>query len=202
MPVTIEKYSGLFRKMGATIGLLGLHLCLLITWSCIEETDFVEGCPTPREAEAVSIKEVFYSPYKNQRYANSSDTVNFSEFGFNFELEIQELEALNSSSFPGQAFALSCIQTYNLRNISNISVVLTAPFAGLPVGTDISYLLITPDGEKISELRDFRNVSVYFGTKLNLSPSNYSQLKTRTFLFLRNGTQKVLDSISPYLKTN
>jgi hypothetical protein len=77
-----------------------------------------------------------------------------------------------------------------------------APFAGLPTGTDISYLLITPDGEKISELRDFQNVSVYFGTKLNITPSNYSQLKTRTFLFLKNGTQKVVDSTSPFLKTN
>ncbi len=202
MERTVKVGKRVLKKTWATFCLCLTYLSLMITVSCIEEVDFVEGCPTPIEADAVSIKEIFYSPYKNQRYATASDTVNFSEFGFNFELEIQELEALNSGSFPGQAFALSCIQTYNLRNISNISVVLTAPFAGLPVGTDISYLLITPDGEKISEMRDFRNVSVYFGTKLTLSPSNYSQLKTRTFLFLRNGTQKILDSTSPHLKTN
>lgn len=202
MLVTTKKYSGVFRRITTTFGLLGLQLCLLITWSCIEEVGLNEGCPTPKEADAVSIKQVFFNPYKNQRYATPADTVAFSEFGFNFELEIQDYEALNARSFPGQAFALSCIQTYNLRNISNISVVLLAPFAGLPTGTDISYLLITPDGEKISELRDFQNVSVYFGTKLNITPSNYSQLKTRTFLFLKNGTQKVVDSTSPFLKTN
>jgi hypothetical protein len=190
------------KKAWATISLCLAYLSVLVLVSCIEEPGFNEGCPAPKEADAVSIKQVFFSPYKNQRYSTPADTVAFSEFGFNFELEIKELEAFNSGSFPGRALALSCVQTYNLRNISNISVVLLAPFAGLPTGTDISYLLITPDGEKISELRDFRNVSVYFGSKLNITPSNYSQLKTRTFLFLRNGTQKVMDSTSPFLKTN
>lgn len=202
MPVITKNYSGIFKRIGATLGLLGLQLCLLITWSCIEEPGFNEGCPAPKEAAAVSIKQVFFSPYKNQRYAAASDTVLFSEFGFNFELEIQELEALNTGAFPGRAFALSCIQTYNLRNVSNITVILLEPFAGLPIGTDISYLLETPDKKTISELRVFENVSVYFGSTLAITPPNYSQLKTRTFLFLRNGTQKVLDSTSPYLKTN
>lgn len=194
--------KGMNRKALATAGLGFIYLSLLVLASCIEDPGFNEGCPAPKEADAVSIKSVFFSPYKNQRYATAADTVLFSEFGFNFELEIQELEAFDFRSLPGQAFALSCLQTYNLRNISNITVILSAPFAGLPVGTDISYLLVTPDGEKISELRDFRNVSVYFGSKLNITPSNYSQLKTRTFLFLRNGTQKVVDSTSPFLKTN
>ena len=196
-----EMNKKVYQKSWATISLCLAYIFFLVLVSCIEEPDFNEGCPASKEADAVSIKQVFFSPYKNQRYSTSADTVAFSEFGFNFELEIQEFEAFNLGSLPGQAFALSCVQTYNLRNISNISVVLLAPFAGLPIGTDISYLLITPDGEKISELRDFRNVSVYFGSKLNITPSNYSQLKTRTFLFLRNGTQKVMDSTSPFLKT-
>ncbi|RIW14464.1 hypothetical protein D0X99_12955 [Algoriphagus lacus] len=201
--VWIHKFKSWdYKKAWATVSLCLAYLSVLVLVSCIEEPEFNEGCPAPKEADAVSIKQVFFSPYKNQRFASSADTVAFSEFRFNFELEIKEKEAMNSGSLPGQAFALSCIQTYNLRNISNISVILLAPFAGLPTGTDISYLLITPEGEKISELRDFQNVSVYFGSKLNITPSNYSQLKTRTFLFLRNGTQKVMDSTSPFLKTN
>ncbi|WP_332910445.1 hypothetical protein [Algoriphagus boritolerans] len=125
-----------------------------------------------------------------------------SQFGFNFELEIQEKENQNSGSLPGQALALSCIQTYTIRNISNITVVLTEPFAGLPTGTDIAYLLITPDKKRISELREFENVSVYFGSNLEITPPNYSRLKTRTFLFLKNGTRTFIDTTSPYLKTN
>ena len=192
-------------KMGGmTLGLCCGYLLIMLIGSCIESVDptNLDGCPRPAEADAVGIKQVFFSPYKNQRYATDSDTVNLADFGFNFELDIQVKENPNSGSLPGQAFALSCIQTFNIRNISNITVILTAPFAGLPIGTDISYLLITPDQKQLSELREFENVSVYFGTSLETKPANYSQLKTRTFLFLKNGTQTFIDSTSPYLKTN
>ncbi|WP_157963181.1 hypothetical protein [Algoriphagus litoralis] len=175
-----------------------------MTASCIDsvEPGNVDGCPRPKEADAVGIKAVFFSPYKNNRYAIASDTVSLAEFGFNFELEIQVKENSNSGSLPGQAFALSCIQSFNIRNISDITVILTAPFAGLPIGTDISYLLFTPDKKRLSELKEFEAISVYFGTSLETTPANYSQLKTRTFLFLKNGTQTFIDSTSPYLKTN
>ena len=192
-------------KMGGmTLGLCCGYLLIMLIGSCIESVDptNLDGCPRPAEADAVGIKQVFFSPYKNQRYATDSDTVNLADFGFNFELDIQVKENPNSGSLPGQAFALSCIQTFNIRNISNITVILTAPFAGLPIGTDISYLLITPDQKQLSELREFENVSVYFGTSLETKPANYSQLKTRMFLFLKNGTQTFIDSTSPYLKTN
>jgi hypothetical protein len=193
-----------FKKVSLTLGLCLGYLLILITSACIEseDTDYLDGCPRAKEADAKGIKQVFFSPYKQQRYASASDTVTFSDFRFNFELEIQVKENQNSGSLPGQAFALSCIQIYNVRNISNISVILTAPFAGLPIGTDISYLLITPEEKPISELRQFEKISVYFGSRLNLTPPNYSQLKTRTFLFLKNGTQTFVDSTSPFLKTN
>lgn len=193
-----------FKKVTLTLGLCLGYLFILLTASCIDSEDsgYLDGCPRPAEADAIGIKQVFYSPYQNQRYATSSDTVSLSDFGFNFELEIQVKENANSGSLPGQAFALSCIQSFNIRNISNVSVILTAPFAGLPIGTDVSYLLVTPDSKRISELREFENVSVYFGSSLAITPVNYSQLKTRTFLFLKNGTQKFIDSTSPYLKTN
>lgn len=192
------------KKVYLTLGLCLGYLILLMTSACIdgEDTGILDGCPRSKDADATGIKQVFYSPYKQQRYATASDTVDISDFRFNFELEIQVKENQNSGTLPGHAFALSCIQTYTIRNISNISVILTAPFAGLPIGTDISYLLISPDNKPISELREFENISVYFGTSLKTTPSNYSQLKTRTFLFLRNGTQTFIDSTSPYLKTN
>jgi hypothetical protein len=192
------------KKVSLTLGLCLGYLLILITSACIEteDADYFDGCPRAKEADATGIKQVFFSPYQQQRYATASDTVAFSDFRFNFELDIKEKANQNSGSLPGQALALSCIQLYNVRNISNITVVLTAPFAGLPVGTDISYLLITPEEKPISQLRQFEKISVYFGSRLNLTPPNYAQLKTRTYLFLRNGTQTFVDSTSPFLKTN
>lgn len=196
--------TGKLKKVSMTLGLCVAYLLLVLASACIdtEDSTSLDSCPNPAEADALGIKQVFYSPYKNQSYSTAADTVLLSEFGFNFELEIREKENPNSGSLPGQAFALSCIKTYNIRNVSSITVLLLEPFANLPIGTDISYLLITPEKKKLSELRNFENVSVYFGTSLNITPSNYSRLKTRTFLFLKNGTQKIVDSTSPYLKTN
>jgi hypothetical protein len=201
MDVIHKKLQLTLRRILATMGVVGLQLSLVIVWSCIDAPELSDICPRPEPANAIGLKSVFYNPYRNQRYSSSSDTVPLSEFGFNFELEIQRIEALNRFSLPGQAFALSCAQTFSIRNISNVSVILLQPFAGLPVGTDISYLLITPEGKKLSELRQFENVTVWFGTRLAITPPNFSQLKTRTFLFLKNGTQKAVDSTSPILKT-
>lgn len=180
------------------------YLLILMTSACIdgEDNEYLDRCPGAKKADALGIKEVFFSPYLNNRYSTATDTVRLSQFGFNFELDIQLKENPNSGALPGQAFALSCIQTFTIRNISNISVILTAPFAGFPIGTDISYLLVTTDGKRLSELREFENISVYFGTSLKTTPTNFSQLKTRTFLFLRNGTQTFIDSTSPLIKTN
>ncbi|GMQ27544.1 hypothetical protein [Algoriphagus confluentis] len=190
------------KKSTATCCLGLAYLLILITSSCVDTPDLNDLCPNPVEADALSIKEVFYSPYLNQRYASSSDTVSIEQFRFNFELEILRKENPSGGSLPGQAYALSCLETFTLRNISNISVVLTAPFAGLPIGTDIGYLLQTPEGKKIADLRTFDGISVYFGSRLTITPENYSQLKTRTFLFLRNGDRSFIDSTSPYLKIN
>lgn len=186
-----------------TLGLCLGYLLVLVSSGCIDAGDpTLDGCPRPVEADATGIKQVFFSPYRNQRYATASDTVLLSEFGFNLELEIQQKEAQAFAGLPGQAYALSCIGLYNIRNISTISVLLLEPFAGLPVGTDISYALIDSEDKSLSKLRELERVTVYFGTTLTLTPENYSQLKTRTFLFLKNGTQKVFDSTSPYLKIN
>ncbi|GAB2485374.1 hypothetical protein [Algoriphagus taiwanensis] len=197
-----KSWIGISKKWKATVSISLAYLSALVIFSCVETPELDDLCPEPAEADAMGIKDVFYSPYTNQRYSSSSDTVPLSEFRFNFELEIQRKENPSGGSLPGQAFALSCLETFTIRNISNISVILTAPFAGIPVGTDIAYLLETPEGEKLSELRAFEGISVYFGTRLTITPENYSQLKTRTFLFLRNGDRSFIDSSSPYLKIN
>lgn len=168
--------------------------------SCIPvKEDPNDRCPPAIPAAAVGIEEVYFSPFKNQRSATSSDTVPLSQFGYKFKLNVSRIQAsdLDEDWSATQDF---CEETFQIRNISNISVVLTAPFAGLPIGTDISYALITPNGKNISQLREFENVSVFFGSKLNLRPAPFSQLKTRIFVFLRDGRQASLESTSPYLK--
>ena len=194
--------SKLSKKIKVLLGFIISYGSLWVVFSCVETDLWVEGCPLPTEADALGLKQVFYSPYSDQRYATEQDTVNLRDFRFNFELEIKEKEMGYRFHLPGTAFALSCIPSYTIRNISNLTVILTAPFAGLPIGTDISYLLETLEKEKLSSLRKFEGVSVYFGTKLTLTPENFSQLKTRTFLFLKDGTYTFIDSTSPYLKTD
>lgn len=189
-----------FQKPSWVTFTLGLGIPLLLT-ACIQvDEDPYNQCPLPIKAEATGIKEVFFSPYCNKRYANTSDTVSLSDFGFNFELEVKKRQNDNTEDTWQNAYPLTCEETFHIGNISNISVVLTGSFAGLPIGTDISYALITPDGKRISDLRNFENISVYFGSKLTLRPAPYSQLKTRIFVFFRNGNQAFMDSTSPYLK--
>jgi hypothetical protein len=188
------------KKLGLTLVLCFLYGLVLILSSCLENDYYIEGCPLPKEAEAIGIKQVFFGPYTNKRYSSSSDTVPLRDFTFNFELEVKEKKSASLGSFPGRSYALSCIPSYSIQNISNISVILLEPFAGLPIGTDIGYLLETPEGNKLSELRVFEGISVYFGSTIKITPANYSQLKTRTFLFLKNGKQYSIDSTSPFLK--
>ena len=190
------------KRLKATVGMVLIYPMLLVVSACMENEYYIEGCPLPTPADAIGISQIFYSPYINQRYSTSSDTVAFKDFRFNLELKVLEKERADLGDFPGKAFALSCIKSYSISNISNISVILLQPFAGLPTGTDIGYLLETPDGKKISEIRIFEEIQVYFGMKLNITPENYSQLKTRTFLFLKDGSRHSIESTSPYLKTS
>ncbi len=173
----------------------------LFLHSCIQvKEDPYNQCPAPKPATAVGIKEVFFSPYKNQRYSTASDTVPVSKFGYNFQLDIKLIENSSTESIP--AYPLVCEETFQIRNISNISVILTAPFAGLPMGTDFSYALLTPESKSISQLKTFDEVSIYFGTKLTLKPIAVSQLKSRIFVFFKDGSQAHLDATSPYLTTD
>lgn len=150
--------------------------------------------------KAEGIKQVYFGPFKNQQSSSSEDTVGIDEFSFNLELAIGLEKKENNEPLFSNSDQISCSGIYSITNISNISVLLLEPFSGIPAGTNISYLLITPNGQSISQLKEFDRVPVYVGTKLNFHPKNISQLKTRTFLFLRDGTRFFLDSSSPYLK--
>ncbi|MBS4072916.1 MAG: hypothetical protein KGZ90_16425 [Algoriphagus sp.] len=182
--------------------LFSLLFVIAMIQSCIRiDEDPYNRCPSPKAANAVGIKQVFFSPYKNQRYATASDTVSISDFRYNFELDLSLIGNSNSSD-SSLAYPLVCEETFRIENISNLAVILTAPFAGLPVGTDISYALLTPEGKNIAQLKTFDQVSVYFGAKLTLKPTTITQLKSRIFVFFKDGSRSYLDATSPYLKTN
>ncbi len=194
------------KNLTFTITLCFGYLALLVLGSCLDtgnEFDPMFDCGPTQPANATDI-EVLYGPFTNDEYSTESDTVSFDDFTFNIKLEVELLtESSLKNSLPGQAFALSCAPIYTLRNLSNISVILTAPFAGLQTGTDISYLIsLQEDGTLLSEFRDFREVFSIFSTKLDKAPDDLSQLKTRTVLFLKNGEQVSYLSSSPVLKTN
>jgi hypothetical protein len=182
--------------------LLGLFFAFATFQSCIQiEEDPYNRCPSPKLANAIGIKQVFFGPYINRQYAIASDTVALSDFRYNFQLDIKLIENSNSIE-SNPAYPLVCEETFRIENISNIAVILTAPFAGLPTGADISYALITPDDKNISQLKTFDQVSIYFGAKLTLKPNTISQLKSRIFVFFKDGSGSFLDATSPYLTPN
>ena len=179
-----------------------IHLILLVLVSCLDETTLEDPfgeCPQPRSANVIGLKNQ-YLPYENSRYSIETDTVLFEEFAIVIELTPELMSENQVGKFPGQAFALTCAPSYDFRNISNIAVILTAPFAELQNGTDISYLLELPDETLLSELRDFQNTSNFFLFNLNKEPENFQRLKTKTIIFLRNGTQITFDSTSPAIQ--
>lgn len=191
------------KAIKLTAAISAVYLLVLILASCMDETSIEDSfgvCSDAREANAVDIKAQFF-PYKNSRYSIESDTVLISEFAMVLEVTPELLSESQVGKFPGQAFALSCSPLYEFRNISNIAVILTAPFAGIQNGTDISYLLELPIKKRLSEFRDFQNTSNYFLLKLNKTPNNFERLKTKTILFLRNGSQRTFDSTSPAIQT-
>lgn len=191
------------RVLKMTLVISLVHLLLLVLVSCLEETTLEDPfgeCPGPRTANVIGLKN-HYFPYENSRYSLETDTVLYENFGIVLELTPELLSENQIGKYPGQAFALSCAPSYEFRSISNIAIILTSPFAGLQNGTDISYLLELPDKTKLSELRDFQDTSNFFLLKLNKEPSNYERLKSKTIIFLRNGTQIIFDSTSPAIQT-
>jgi len=195
---------GDFKVIRATVAIFFSYMALMIIGSCIEnvDSDPFGSCPQAVKGVAKGIK-VLYGPYKDNRYSTENDLVSFQDFTFNLELDIEKSnEASLGSSFPGRAYALSCLETFNVGNISNIAIILAAPYEGIQIGTDISYLFYVNEKERLSEFRDFSNISRYLGLKLTTAPSNNTQLKTKTVLYLRDGSQKIFESTSPTLISN
>lgn len=186
-----------------TILAFNSYLVLLVLGSCVDQLDSdpFRSCPDPKKTNAIDLK-VTYSPYQGTVYSTDQDTVALKDFSLNFEIVPQLTSESYLGNMPGQAFALSCLEAYNFNNISNIAVTLLAPFHGLPIGTDISYLLQVDPETTLNRFREFDNISIYLGAKLTIVPDNYEQLKTRTFLFLKDGSKIIVDSTSPYLKIN
>ena len=190
-----------YRKRKAGLSNLWAIMLTFLVFGCIEPIDTTSDiCLNVPLAEAEGIKRVYFGPFQNQKSATAEDTVSVSEFGFNLELSINTDNNEQLDPFFSNTDRINCQGIYSIRNISNFSVILLEPFEGLAAGTDISFLLLTPSGQSIAQLREFDRVSVYIGTRLNFNPKNISRLKTRTFLFLRDGSQVFLDSTSPYLK--
>ncbi len=175
----------------------------MILGSCVDQLDSdpFGSCPAPETSNAIGLK-VAYSPYQDNRYSTDQDTVALKDFSINFEVVAESNTESNLGYMPGKAFALSCIKTYRFKNISNIAVTLLSPFNGLPVGTDISYLLQVDPETTLNRFREFDNISNYLGANLTIVPENYEQLKTRTFLFLKDGSKIIVDSTSPRIKIN
>ncbi len=197
------EYLRIKNGLIGTIAICSFYLSILILGSCVDQLDSdpFGNCPNAKLANAVDLK-VFYSPYENSQYAIEKDTVDFIDFRYNFELMPELVDESSLGNFPGNAYALSCAASFNFKNISNIAVTLLAPFDGLPIGTDISYLLQIDTEITLNKLREFDKQLPIFGAKLNVTPANYEQLKTRTFLFLKDGSKVIVDSTSPFLKVN
>ncbi|MFC3414939.1 hypothetical protein [Algoriphagus hitonicola] len=195
----------MLRKIQLTCLIILSYLGMMVTVACVHEQlpDLYAQCPGPSDANLIGA-EIFFGPYENERYSNAADTVDIKDFFLVLEFVPERLTQLSNpeSALPWETFALSCLPRYNFKNISNISVILTAPFNGLPIGTDISYLLESNEKETLAEFRDFSSMDPFLGLYLKPTPENYSQLKTRTFIFLKNGTSIQLESSSPILQTD
>lgn len=192
-----------FKPLKSTLALCFGYLFLMVLVSCVEEPNpYTFGkCPDPVKAIFEDL-EVNFTPFIEDRYAVESDTVSTTDFSIvlNFK-PVESTAAKLLNSFPGKAYALSCLLVYNFSNISTISITLTEAYGDLQNGSDITYLFEDYAGKKLSDLKDFKAIPAYMGFNFTGVIENYSKLKFRTHVFLKNGTQIVVNSSSPTLKT-
>lgn len=179
-------------------GLLLIAILQIGSIRCVPDPNDGLGCPYPTLATLDSIYQVFYSPYFNQRYARSTDTVRFEEFQLNVEFGFARVNTNTNAyerTYPG-----ACPLLYHVQNISNIELYLTSPYNGLSTGTEVSYLFETPDGTTLSRYRDFKRMNQYLSLKLRERPQQKSQINTRLVVYFRDGSSKSLESMSPFIK--
>ncbi len=193
------------KKLQATLLLSLSYMGLLILGACIENVDSNPFGECAKSGLKSNLKdfEVLYEPYKNEKYSAESDQVRFKDFRFNLRLAIEQISQSSITfDFPGNAYALSCAPIYDIRNVSNIAIILAAPYEGIQTGTDISYLFIAQNDIRLSEFRDFSKISNFISLTLQTAPTSKTQLKTKTIVFFKNGTQKLVESTSPTLLLN
>ncbi|SFB58456.1 hypothetical protein [Algoriphagus aquimarinus] len=192
------------KRIKMTAGILCAYLTMMIFVACVDQPDLYPfgQCAGPVSANATDIS-IIYAPYVNNKYVTESDTVKFADFNLYMKITPEVISDVSwISSFPGAAYALSCAQSFNFKNITSIKVSLLAPYGDLKAGTDISNLITINDVMKLSEFKNFDNSLAQYKLTINTQPSNKTQLKTKTILSLKNGTEKVLESTSPVLLTN
>lgn len=193
------------KNIQTTLGLCVSYIVLLVLSACVSENElnpFGSCSDKAQPAKATGI-DLVYEPYFTNRFASATDTVQADELKIFFRITRELItESSISSSFPGNAYALSCAVIYDFKNISKISVILEEPLDEFPKGTDISGLLINYDNQKLSDLKDFSDTIGQYMYMLDFKPSNYSQLKTLTTLELKNGEKITFTSVSPVLKNS
>jgi hypothetical protein len=193
------------KNIQATLLLSFSYMALLVLNACIENVDSNPFGECSKVGLKSNLKDfnILYQPYKNGKSSTEADKVIFMDFRFNFSLTIEQISQSSSTfSFPGNAYALSCAALFDVRNVSNIAIILTAPYEGIQTGTDISYLFEIQNDIRLSEFRDFSKISSIISLTLQRAPTSNTQLKTKTIVFFKNGTQKIVESTSPTLLIN
>jgi hypothetical protein len=192
------------KKLNLTVAMVSAYMVLMVFVACVDDPEInpFGECGGSSKVNARDIS-LYYEPSQNSASATESDTVNFKDFNVYLRINWEVVsEAPTSASFPGMAYALSCAPNLNFQNITGIRIELLAPYGGKEAGTDISNLVSTHEDIKISELKNFTGTTGQYKLKVDLQPSNKSQLKTKTVLILKDGSAKILESTSPVLLTN
>ncbi|MCE7056082.1 hypothetical protein LZF95_15475 [Algoriphagus sp. AGSA1] len=192
------------KRIKVTVGILASYLSMMILIACVDDPEvnpFGE-CGGPVKANATDVS-LFYEPYSNNRHAIETDTVSIEDFNVYLRLAFETFsQSSHTGSFPGRAYALSCAPNLNFQNIEDISMILLESYGNIEAGTDISNLVTTHDDIKISDLKDFTGSTGLYRLTIAIQPENKSQLKTKTILQLKNGSEKIVESTSPVLLTN
>jgi hypothetical protein len=167
-------------------------------FSCIKDNQFDSECPYPDLAELDSINQIFFSPYLNKKYSTNIDTVAFKDFRFHIEFGFEKIQRNNGQTETPRNPV--CEPEFDVQDISNISIILTGPYDGIQIGTDVSYLFLLPDGSSINRFREFSRMKQYMTLELREKPTTISQLKTEMVIYLVDGSQIKKSSVSPFIK--
>lgn len=192
------------KGLKSTLFFCFAYLIALVASSCVDETDpdIWGPCPGPVDANLTDL-EIYFSPYITESFATEDDTVSIENFRVNLNAEAEFVSEVKNSSFlPGNVYALSCAVAYNLLNVSQISIFLNEDFGTLSKDQNISDLFENYEEVALSDIKDFTKFYQYLELNYVGDAANYSQMNIRTVVFLKNGSQIVVNSVSPKLKTD